>query len=326
MLQEFIANTLITTLTVTPSTANHTFSAFSGDEEDEMTFNCTSVQNGIQVNHPEIYCLSVEEADFRMMIHSKHASQHGFTKIALVSADTDIFVLALFHWPTPHQLGLQELWVRTGVADFTRLLPVHAIHQKMGQDLCTLLPAIHALSGTDYTSKFGTKKAALNNGSKKYLENFGLSHVWQEIEKSLHPAEEYLVQLLRKGTSCKSLDELRLWMYHHGKNIDIEDLPPTSRSAKGHLLRSFFYTYLQHHCLDKMVVHLDPCEFGFEVKENILVPQTNLKKYPSDFIGACNCEKCAKCSCTCRVNNVSCCSFCKCSSVNGSNAACRNPF
>ena len=119
MLQEFIANTLITTLTVTPSTANHTFSAFSGDEEDEMTFNCTSVQNGIQVNHPEIYCLSVEEADFRMMIHSKHASQHGFTKIALVSADTDIFVFALFHWSTLHQLGLQELWVRTGVADST---------------------------------------------------------------------------------------------------------------------------------------------------------------------------------------------------------------
>ena len=74
MLQEFIANTLIANLTGKPSTINHTFSAFSGDEDDEMSFNCTSVHNGIQVNHPEIYCLSIEEADFRMMIHSKHAS------------------------------------------------------------------------------------------------------------------------------------------------------------------------------------------------------------------------------------------------------------
>ena len=326
MLQEFIANTLIATLTATPSSTNHTFSSFSGDEDDEMSFNCTSVQNGNQVNHPEIYCLSVEEADFRMMIHAKHASQHGFTRIVLVSADTDIIVLALFHWPTLHQLGVQEMWVRTGVGDSTRLLPVHVIHKKMGQDLCALLPAIHALSGADYTSKFGTKKAALNIASKKYLENFGVSPEWYEVEKCLQPAEEYLVQLLRKGTSCKTLDELRLWMYHHGKNTDIEDLPPTSRSGKGHLLRSYFYTYLQHHCLDDMFVHLNPCEFGFEVKENILVPQTNLKKYPNDFIGACNCEKCAKCSCTCRVNNVSCCPFCKCHSVKGSEIVCRNPF
>ena len=53
-----------------------------------------------------------------------------------------------------------------------------------------------------------------------------------------------------------------------------------------------------------MVVHLDPCEFGFEVKENGLVQQANLKKYPSNFIGACNCVKCAKSSCTYRANEV----------------------
>ena len=77
--------------------AFHIAKILLGDEGDEMSFNCISVQNGIQKNHPEIYCLSIEEADFRMMIHSKHASQHGFTKIVLVSADTDIIVLALFH-------------------------------------------------------------------------------------------------------------------------------------------------------------------------------------------------------------------------------------
>ena len=326
ILQEFIANKLIASLTQTPCTTTHTFSAFSGDEQDEMSFNCTSVQNGIQVNHQELSCLSVEEADFRMIIHSKHASQHGFTKIVLVSADTDIMVLALFHWATLLQLGVQEMWVRTGVGDSTRLLPVHAIHEKTGQVLCSLLPAIHALSGADYTSKFGTKKAALKIASVPYLENFGVSPDWEEIEKSLQPAEEYLVQLLRKGSPCKSLDELRLWLYHHGKNTDIEDLPPTSRSAKGHLLRSYFYTYLQRHCIDDMVVRLDPCEFGFEVTENGLLPQTNLKKYPSDFIGACSCVKCAKSSCTCRTNEVTCCSFCKCRSVKGSVKTCKNPF
>ena len=92
------------------------------------------------------------------------------------------------------------MWLRTGVADSTLYLPIHIIHQGIGQDLCALLPAIHALSGTDYTSKFGTKKAAINNASKHYLQNFGLSSEWEEIDKSLQPAEEYLVNLLRKGT------------------------------------------------------------------------------------------------------------------------------
>ena len=195
----------------------------------------------------------------------------------------------------------------------------------MGQNLCSLLSAIHALSGSDYTSKFGTKKAAVHCASTVYLEHFGVSSDWNDIEQSLKPAEEYLVQLLRKGSSCKSLHELRLWLYHHAKNVDIEDLPPTSRSAKGHLLRSYFYTYLQQHCIDDMVVGLDPCEFGFAVIEDDLVPEKYLQKYPTDFIGACNCLKCAKTSCICRANEVTCCSFCKCCSK-GSASTCNNPF
>lgn len=201
---------------------------------------------------------------------------------------------------------------------------------KNGSELSSMLPAIHALSGADYTSKFGTKKAALNIASTAYLENFGVSPEWEEIEKCLQPAEEIRQKkkkkLLRKGSACKSLDELRFWLYHHGKNTDIEDLPPTSRSTNGHLLRSYFYTYLQQHCIDDMVVHLDPCEFGFEVEKNGLAQQTNLKKYPDDFIGACSSVKCAKSSCTCRENEVTCCSFCKCRSVKGLDTKCKNPF
>lgn len=83
-------------------------------------------------------------------------------------------------------------------------------------------------SGSDYTSKFGTKKAALHSASTAYLEHFGVSSDWDDIEQSLKSAEQYLVQLLRQGSSCKSLYELRLWLYYHAKNIDIDDFPPIS--------------------------------------------------------------------------------------------------
>lgn len=116
-----------------------------------------------------------------------------------------------------------------------------------------------------------------------------LAILW--IQNSLSPAEEYSVQPLRKGSSCKSSDELRLWLYQHGKNTTIEDLPPTSRSDKGHLLRSYFYTHPQRHCIDDIIVQLDLCDFDFEETENVLELQTNIKKYPIDFIGACICVK-----------------------------------
>lgn len=45
----------------------------------------------------------------------------------------------------------------------------------------------------NYTGKFGAKKAALNIASREYLEKFGLSPEWEEIEKNRLSAEEYLV-------------------------------------------------------------------------------------------------------------------------------------
>lgn len=84
--------------------------------------------------------MPVKEADFSMMIHAKHASQHGFTKSVLASVDTDVMVLALFQWSSLHELGVLERWVRTGVKDSTRRLSVHVIHRFMGQGFSSLLP------------------------------------------------------------------------------------------------------------------------------------------------------------------------------------------
>lgn len=117
-----------------------------------------------------------------MLIRLKHACLCGFNKVVLVSAGTDIMVLALFHWATLHELGVQELWLLTGVGDTTRLLPVHVIHIKIGQNVCSFLAAIHALSGSDYKSKFDTKKAVLNSASLPYLEHFVVTSDWDDIK------------------------------------------------------------------------------------------------------------------------------------------------
>ena len=44
----------------------------------------------------------------------------------------------------------------------TRLIPLHVMAVKVGKSVCEVLPATHALTSCDITSKFGTKAAGIN--------------------------------------------------------------------------------------------------------------------------------------------------------------------
>ena len=101
------------------------------------------------------------------------------------------------------RLGLQELWVSAGVGDTTRYVPIHK--HSLSDDVCTVLPAIHTLTGCDITSKFGTKLAAQKvPNAKFYLEDFGKLELDQD--QILSQAEHYLVQVLKPGSTKKTLD------------------------------------------------------------------------------------------------------------------------
>ena len=59
--------------------------------------------------------------------------------------------------------GTGELCVQAGRGTKPRVAPLHILHARLGSDdLCTVLPALHSLTGCDITSNIGTKKAALN--------------------------------------------------------------------------------------------------------------------------------------------------------------------
>ena len=56
---------------------------------------------------------------------------------------------------------MEELWVITGQGNSSRAAPVYNLVRLMKSDVVDVLPAVHALSGCDTTSKVGTKKSAL---------------------------------------------------------------------------------------------------------------------------------------------------------------------
>ena len=161
---------------LTPSTVHVVASCFSGASDGAT---CKGVMDGKSVEIPDL-CPEVEEADARIIPHAMHAARSG---IVALSGDTDVFVLLMHYWDILHSEGLKELWIRAGVGDSVRYIPVHILAPRIGQELCYLLPLVHTMAGYDYTSKVGTKHAALNANSSEYLKKLILDQVVLKISQ-----------------------------------------------------------------------------------------------------------------------------------------------
>lgn len=66
-------------------------------------------------------------------------------------------------------LVLQGAWIRAGVNDTTRYVPVNLATTKTGIKVCFVLTAVQAHTGLDQTIKFETKTAGLTCNLETYL-------------------------------------------------------------------------------------------------------------------------------------------------------------
>lgn len=239
----------------------------------------------------------------------------------------------------------KELWIKAGSGAKVRKIPLHVLAVKLGGNLCQCLPAVHFLTGSDYTSKIGTKKKAMKADPKKYLMQFGQSKIFMLQKKiflkriyllknfldtnnlvnNINNAETYLVKVFSPKSNLITFDKLRYEKYCLGNYNTIIDLPPTTQTIKFHILRAFFATYNQIHCLDDILEKLDPTEYGYVISENCLLPKRVCDNiYPSvqELIPSCNCKTCSRKSCNCVREGVSCISFCACQNEN----SCKNKY
>lgn len=265
---------------------------------------CLAIFNGKETPLRDLDT-TIEEADVRIIPHARHAVENGTKRVVIISNDTDVVILALHYWSLLKAHGLQEMWIRAGVGNTTRYIPLHVLGEKLGSDTSKILVALHHLTGCDSTSKFGTKAAALKADPVHYLSDFG-----KELNCiNFILVEEFLVNVYKSGTSCRTMDELRYYLYHHSKKTILE-LPPTSRSVRGHVLRAFFGTYLQLHCVSNP--QLDPRHFGFIEEDGNLQPDQLQVLLPDDFALPCKCTSCSTKRCVCRQLVIKCCPYCKC--------------
>ena len=202
---------------------------------DSNDWHCIKVHNSTQ-HYMRHLQSTVDEADLRIPMHVLDCLQSGYTTCVVISNDTDVIVALLFYVPIFLQEGLKELWVRAGRGTTTRFVPLHILHARLGPDLCTVLPALHSLTGCDITSKIGTKKAALKADPEIHLQRFGTTAPLTFA--MIQHAEQYLVNVVDAGSKSSNFQELRADQFHFSKSTSHQNLPPTSQGLEPHIYRT----------------------------------------------------------------------------------------
>ncbi len=165
-----------------------------------------------------------EEADTRIFIHIKHASENGMKKILVRTVDTDVVELAI---ALARKLELDELWVVFGVGKHLRYLPIHKIASSLTEQQCKGLPFFHALTGwkcypeaTEVFCTLSSPQSMLSEEQSKVLKRF-------------------VVIMYSRTAPHQDVNTSRQPMFSQGTR-SIESIPPTQAALAQHVRRAAF--------------------------------------------------------------------------------------
>ena len=117
-----------------------------------------------------------------MVPHIHYPISQGAKRSVVILNDTVVFALLIHYLPDFLGLSLQGLGMMFGVGDKTRFLPLHLLLYKIGVPKCKVIYKAHILTGSDSTSKIGSKKSAINAKPELYLQRFGEeNNYWSKL-------------------------------------------------------------------------------------------------------------------------------------------------
>ena len=155
-----------------------------------------------------------EEADTRILHHLEDALKHGYNKVSIRTADTDVVVLAV---TSAQRLNITELWIAFGAGMNFRYLPAHEMANALGPDRCVALLSqcfMPSLAGCDTVSCFGGrgKRTAWDiwNAYDEVTPAFcALAATPESIENWLGPLERFVVLLYYRTSSQEFVNGAR---------------------------------------------------------------------------------------------------------------------
>ena len=169
-------------------------------------------------------------------------------------------------------MSYQQLWMKAGTARKRKYIPVPAIVKKlqMKPQVLQLLPAFHALTGSDSTSHIDghTKKTCWDVFLKHNCLLNGLGADIVLTDHTVKAAEVFFCKVYG-AMNADNINEVRSSMFVKG--MSIERLPPTRDSLYFHIQRSHYQAlvwrqaHLQHPNLPSLET------MGWKMEETSLI-------------------------------------------------------
>lgn len=286
---------------------------------------CIAVKGGIREVCEDLHSTQ-EEADERIALHIQHGYQNGYKNLLVKSADTDVFVLLLFHLQCSWD-KMETLYMTLGNQGSRKTFPLHLLLTQIDKELILNLPALHSLSGCDTTSKVGSKLACFTKPlDLELLSGFGTAQLTEEM---ISNAETLLLQTLLRASDedVTSFDEFRYRQHYDDGVNDFNRLVCTTSTIREHIRRSYYQTMRWVKSTSPPATFPDPASgYGFKASQDgkVLVPNIIINdSVPDDLPLPCTCTSCVRSTCRCRVACLPCCRLCKCKPSTG---RCKNPL
>ena len=262
-----------------------------------------------------------EEADTRMLLHAKEASNSGMKKISIRTVDTDVVVIATGMFT---KLELDELWISFGTGKNFRNIPIHCIVRDLGKERSECLPLFHAFTGCDQVSFFAGrgKKNAWSTWNQFGELTTTLSTIMKVpsvsvLTDNFSTIERFVVLMYDRTSTSTSVNELRKILFAR-KGRSIEGIPPTADALFQHSKRAIYQgAFCWGQSLSKEQHLPNPVDWGwksskdgFEVEWITIAEASSVCK---ELIRCgCNVEKGCHGRCKCQKASLKCTELCKC--------------
>ena len=226
----------------------------------------TANEKTVKVSNASLHVLSNcnhEEADTRLFLHAIRSEKD----CVIVASDTDVLILLV--WAYGHYQVKKNWYFQYETHCFVN---VSMVCDYLGKDVCSRLPAFHALTGCDQTSYFSGagksrifEKALDHHGSFKLLDALtSKSILTKETSKDI---QKFVRTIVYSGKEDESYVGTRTRMYKNMKNKSSVGLPPDPDSLLQHIRRVQLQTVIWCSSGETMIESLNPEEYGWMVDE-----------------------------------------------------------
>ena len=194
---------------------------------------------------------------------------------------------------------------RTGTQNRTRYIDLTSIANKLGPDVCAVLPGYHAFSGSDSRGKvIGYKLIKDNDKFRQTMIDIGQS--FDVTTELITSCETAICSMYGKKQTC--VNQLRHDMFG-GQTTDPCRLPPCKNAAHYHIRRANYQAAIWRRCLENRPNIPSPHGHGWEVKDDqITLTWIDISCAPTSVLESvsCKCQQFCEGRCSCRRNHLKC--------------------